>query len=273
MANDLDAHLELETPEQVVVSLPLAGVGSRMAAYGLDLLVRLALSMFVVIPAIFIGRNLPGLGEYVIAGAILACLVLHFGYYVYFETVHRGQTPGKRKLGLRTVKVNGAPVDFVSSVLRNLLRTVDWLPGGYGVGVLVMFLASKEQRLGDITAGTVVVRERRSDETPEAQGLDAERYEAVVRELGIGEPGRIEVSLTQEEAELLSRYLSRLSLVNPDDGQALADHICAGLRGRLTDPEGALLASLDDPACREAALRFVLQRHLLTERVPVGGNG
>jgi len=262
---DLDVRLDLETPEQVVVSLPLAGVGSRMAAYGLDLVVRLALSLFVVIPAVFVAHNFPGLGGYVIAGAILGCLLLHFFYYVYFEVLHRGQTPGKRRLGLRTVKLNGTPVDFLSSVLRNVLRVVDWLPAGYGLGIAVMFFAAKEQRIGDVTAGTVVVREKRSDALSVA-GLDPDQYEQVCRDLGIAEPGRIRVNLAEAEADVLARYLARLPGLNADRAQSLGERIASGVRERVADPDGTLLAHLDDPDRREGALRIVLQRHLLTRQ-------
>jgi uncharacterized RDD family membrane protein YckC len=249
-----------------MISLPLAGVGSRMAAYGLDLVVRLVLSVLVVIPTIFAARNFPGLGGYFAAGALVACFILHFCYYVYFETLRGGQTPGKRRLGIRVVKLNGAPVDFLGSVLRNVMRIVDWLPAGYGLGVATIFLAAKEQRLGDITAGTVVVRDRRREELIEAQGLTPEHYEHVCRELGVGEPARIQVNLTDEEAEFVAAYLSRLPTLNPDREQALGERVAAGVHAKTVDPDGVLSLHLSDPARREAALRLALQRHLLAEQ-------
>ncbi len=265
---DLDARLELETPEQVVVSLPLAGVGSRMGAYGIDLTIRFALWLLIVVPAIFVWVNYPGLGGYAAAIAIIGHQALQFGYYIYFELAHRGQTPGKRRLGLRTVRQNGGPVDFLASVLRNLLRIVDWLPCFYGLGVAVMFCSSSEQRLGDVTAGTVVVREKRPEARARGLDLSSADYERVCHELQLLHPERIRVGLTKQEAELVARFLSRLPVLDPAKAANLSGRIRARLRNRVVDPEGALQSHFSHPGIQEALLRMLLESHLREQQGP-----
>jgi len=262
MGFDLDRKLEIETPEQVVLCLPIAGVGSRMAAYGVDLLLRLALSVLVAVPAIFVALRYPGLGGYALAGVLVSSFILHFGYYLYFEVVHSGQTPGKRRMGLRTVKLNGAPVDFTASALRNILRVVDWLPGFYGLGVIVMFCSTLEQRLGDLTAGTVVVREGPAGGTPAELARLAADYAEICRELQFPHPERIRPNLSGEEVEALARLLDRLPSLDQDRAKALMQCLVQRLRGKALDPDGTLAAYFDNQATWELALRFLLGRHL-----------
>jgi len=260
MSLDLDRKVDLETPEQVTISLPLAGVGSRMAAYGLDLVIRLALSLLIAIPAIFVVVNFPGLGSHALGGAVIGYFCLHFGYYVYFEVVHRGQTPGKRRMGLRTVKLSGAPVDFAASALRNILRVVDWLPGFYGIGVVCMFSTTLEQRLGDLTAGTVVVREKLIGSALDQPVEPGDDYAETCRQLQLVHPDRIQPNLGKDEAQALARLLGRLPGVDADAGQRLMERLVHRLRGKVADPDGVLLHCFDRQDTRELALRFLLQR-------------
>jgi len=259
MSPDLDARLTLETPEQVMLSLPLAGVGSRMAAYGLDLLIRLALSLLVAVPAVFVIATYRRLGGYALAGALIGYFAVHFGYYVYFEVAHRGQTPGKRRMGLRAVKLNGTPVDLPASLLRNVLRVLDWLPGFYGLGVVAMFCSALEQRVGDVIAGTVVVRE--APEAAPAQSVPArEDYERICRDLQLAHPERIRPSLSPREAEALSRLLARLPGLHPDAAQRLTERLVERLRGKVVDPDHAFDSWFEDPRRWELLLRFMLGR-------------
>src|SRR4029078_5649079 len=81
------------------------------------------------------------------------------GYYMVFEILWNGQTPGKRLVGVRVMRENGYPIRPVDAVIRNLVRIVDWLPATYGIGVLTMLLNKRSKRLGDFASGTIVVRE------------------------------------------------------------------------------------------------------------------
>ena len=265
MANRmLDARLEVDTPEQVVLSLPLGGVGSRIAAYALDLLIRLALSVLIAIPAVFVAANFPGLEALALAAALVGYFLLHFGYYVYYEVLHAGQTPGKRRMGLRTVKLNGEPVDLLTSLLRNVMRVVDWLPALYGLGMASMFVSASEQRLGDLTAGTVVVRERRPDEPQPPVTQD---YDEICRELGLLHPERIRPNLDEDEAEALRRLLERMPTVQRQNAQQLLEHMVRRVQQNMSDPEAELAPLLEAPEGRVPALRFVLARHD-SERAP-----
>ena len=89
---------------------------------------------------------------------LVSFLMMH-GYFIYFEVMGNGQTPGKKAMGLRAVRQDGRPLTLRDSLLRNFMRTVDWMPFGYGLGTLAMLAGGRQQRLGDFVAGTVVVRE------------------------------------------------------------------------------------------------------------------
>ena len=88
-----------------------------------------------------------------------SAFLLYYGYFAAFEALWGGQTPGKRAVGLRVISVTGQPITTFDALLRNLLRIVDQMPGIYAVGVLSIFFTARNQRLGDLVAGTVVVQE------------------------------------------------------------------------------------------------------------------
>ncbi|MCR6663693.1 MAG: RDD family protein [Luteimonas sp.] len=150
----LDTVREVHTPEGVALHLPAAGAIPRAYAWLLDLAIRGALLALVSIILRLLGAF--GAGVY----AIVLFFVV-WAYYVAFEALWDGQTPGKRALGLRVVAVNGAPIGWMASFVRNLLRTVDMLPFGYGAGLACSLSDPWGRRLGDIVAGTVVVHASR----------------------------------------------------------------------------------------------------------------
>lgn len=152
---------ELETPENVRLSFRLAGPGSRLGAYWVDLVIR---SLFLwavgtVISLVLIPVNVEGLSMGVYA---VAAFVIEWGYFCLFETWWNGQTPGKRAFSLRVIKTEGYSIGFYESMLRNLLRAADFFPVGYAAGLVATMSTDKMQRIGDLVAGTMVVRERQS---------------------------------------------------------------------------------------------------------------
>ncbi len=149
--------ISTQTPEGLVIEITLAGVGSRFAAAIIDTAIQ-----FGVVLAILLGVSIIG-NEVGAAIGFLASFVWFFGYDVVFETRASGRTIGKRATGLRVVKADGRPVDFRSSAIRNLLRLIDALPGLYLVGIITVFVSKNNQRLGDLAAGTVVMRERKGE--------------------------------------------------------------------------------------------------------------
>lgn len=143
------------TPEHVEIRLEPAGPGSRFIALIVDLVLISALT--VVISQLTLGV-LPTAAGILVRALIL--LVLSWGYHVYFELRHQGQSPGKRVAGIRVVDGRGLPLSLEQSFVRNVVRVLDALPLGYALGALVSQVDPHRRRLGDIAADTVVVRER-----------------------------------------------------------------------------------------------------------------
>jgi uncharacterized RDD family membrane protein YckC len=142
----------------VSLELPLAGVGSRFVALLVDSLLQIL--AFIALALLLLGAGAGGFtGDAVLA---VAAFVLVFGYPVAFELGASGRTPGKRWSGLRVVCDDGSAITFRASALRNLVRLVDALPGFYFVGAVAIFASRNNQRLGDLVAGSIVVREPRA---------------------------------------------------------------------------------------------------------------
>jgi len=154
----LDNTAEVETPEHVRFRYRVAGPIRRMLAYIIDALIRfVVLVVLGIIAAVALG------GSEAISGVLLVfAFILEWGFYVLFETLMGGRSPGKHILSLRVVKEGGFPIGFIDSVLRNLLRAADFLPVGYLVGLVAMGTDSRYRRLGDRVANTIVVVEERS---------------------------------------------------------------------------------------------------------------
>jgi uncharacterized RDD family membrane protein YckC len=153
-------RISIPTPEGVELELVLAGVGSRLVGEIVDGLLK-----GVILFALWIvsGAVASDGGGFFVALLIIASFLVFWGYDVAFETLASGRTPGKRAAGLRVVRLGGEPVGFLASAVRNLLRVVDMQPGFlYAVGALSILFSQRNQRLGDLAAGTLVVRERRA---------------------------------------------------------------------------------------------------------------
>jgi uncharacterized RDD family membrane protein YckC len=146
------------TPEHVEIRLEPAGLGSRFVALIVDLILVTAVSGTVSQVARGV---LPG-AVGIIAQA-LALLVITWGYHVFFEIRHQGQSPGKRIAGIRVVDGRGLPLSLEQSFVRNVVRVLDALPVGYALGAIVCQLDPHRRRLGDIAADTLVVRERHGE--------------------------------------------------------------------------------------------------------------
>jgi uncharacterized RDD family membrane protein YckC len=155
----LPEDLVVATPEQVAFRFETAGLGSRFAAQLLDLL---------VLAAVLVALGLVGLGIAALAGQPLAGLLVFvvlgfasfWAYWIVPEALWSGQTVGKYVLHLRVIDARGGPITAGQAVIRNLLRVVDFLPWSYALGTIVMFGTARSQRLGDLAAGTIVIRER-----------------------------------------------------------------------------------------------------------------
>lgn len=151
---DYQDRLHIATPEGITVDLVLAGLGSRFVATLVDLTFKLLL----IVGALLLASALGDLG--VALFSILA-FAIYFGYDVAFEVLARGQTPGKRWTGLRVLRDDGRPVDLLASAIRNVVRLVDGLAFGYLPAMVSILVTKRNQRLGDLAASTIVVREPR----------------------------------------------------------------------------------------------------------------
>ncbi len=157
-------QLNIDTPELVTIEMPLAGIGSRFVAilidyliWGAFFLVLLAVSA-IVIPALHIFGGVSA--NWAIGIFFLIVFLMQWGYFSLFEALWKGRTPGKRAAKIRVIHISGRGITFLESLARNLVRFIDYLPGFYAVGVLAMFMSRRHQRLGDMVAGTLVVRDR-----------------------------------------------------------------------------------------------------------------
>ena len=161
----MDDQLTISTPEQVAFHYEVAGIGSRFVASMLDHLILGAVLILVSWGAglIYGGISAGGGGEAALNLALALIILIYFlvfwGYFILFEILWNGQTPGKRAGNLRVLRRDGQPIRAGEAIIRNLIRLVDILPGFYGIGLIAMFVDRDARRLGDFAASTLVVRE------------------------------------------------------------------------------------------------------------------
>lgn len=165
--------LIIETPERVPLHFALASIGNRFIACAIDHAIQgLALALIAVASIILanfsnIEAVVSSAPKWVYAVMILLLFLTLSGYFAFFEWLWSGQTPGKRWLKLRVIREDGRPITFWEAAVRNLLRTFDMMPVPfYSIGLISVFSTTRDQRVGDMVAGTVVVRERET-EAPE----------------------------------------------------------------------------------------------------------
>jgi uncharacterized membrane protein SpoIIM required for sporulation len=226
----LEQVVDVETPEQVVLSFTIAGIGSRAAAALIDSIV---LVLLVVAVLLTVGRALGALVHHVAAGwgqSIVIALWLLFsfaalwGYYVLFEALNDGQTPGKRMIGLRVVRDGGYSINFAASAVRNIMRLIDVQPlGTYFAGVVSIIVSPSGKRLGDYAAGTIVVRERAVTERGTAPAPAPSGGVAVATT----------ANLTDDEFALLDRYEQRRDSLDPDRAAHFETDLAARFRQRV----------------------------------------
>ncbi|MGQ0640186.1 MAG: stage II sporulation protein M, partial [Gemmatimonadaceae bacterium] len=234
--------VDVETPELVVLTYTIAGVGSRVAAALIDYAICLLAVLVVEIGVLSLGsRGVFGPATRSVAWGAAILYLLFFGilwgYYVLFEGLADGQTPGKRLLRLRAVRDGGYSVTFGASAVRNLLRVLDMQPVlTYGVAIASVLLSKRGKRLGDLAAGTIVVRE----------GL-AKRNEAPVvrRRAGQSEDAApVHARLTNDEYTVLERFAERRGDLTVERRAALAEQLAARLAAVLPSTEGTALTRL-----------------------------
>jgi len=224
--------LQIDTPEQITLELPLAGIGSRFLGLAIDTILQFVLGLLGILVLAFAGSNL-SLWRYFSwvpknwgpALVLIFLFCLYWGYFAFFEILWKGQTPGKRLAKIRVIKESGRPIDVYEAIGRNLLRAVDVLPSFYGVGIVCMMLNRDHKRLGDYVAGTVVVHDRRAEEIRPDWGSNSKDSSAAMEQVS---------SLTSDELVLIETYLQRRANLDP----VVRDNTAHQIATRITAKTG-----------------------------------
>jgi uncharacterized RDD family membrane protein YckC len=158
-----DEFLNIDTPENVIFGYEVVGIGSRFLAALVDTTIIIVLQVVVNLTLALLLNNAFDLlsgSAWISAVFGLISFALLWGYYIFFELLWNGQSPGKRLAGLRVLRTDGTPITAAESIVRNLVRLIDFLPAFYGLGIIIMFANAQSRRLGDLAAGTLVVRDQ-----------------------------------------------------------------------------------------------------------------
>ena len=228
--------LTIETPEQTALEFQVAGIGSRFLALALDVLIQALVGLIVGIGGSFaiagISVVAPKAGMWGFAIFVVFYFLLYFGYYAFFEIIWIGQTPGKRKVGIRVIKDSGRPLTPAESIGRNLMRIVDWLPFFYAIGMASAFLTKGNKRLGDLVVGSIVVRETSLSDLKPVSPMSS--YATSPLPSTVGSLGAHHLSA--EENALIESFLSRRSALDLGVRFHMAEEILRSIRPKLTLP-------------------------------------
>jgi uncharacterized RDD family membrane protein YckC len=254
-------QLNIETPEQVDLRFPVAGIGSRFLALLAD---TLLIALFYALLGLLayatssgksgvdaMDRQSTTAQNWWAAGFILVNFLMVWGYFTLQEGLWRGQTLGKRWMKLRVIKDSGRGITLFESMARNLMRVIDAMPGFYLAGVISMLCTRSQQRLGDLVAGTIVVHER-VDEQPLLAQHQSRTFTASL----FAEPARVErkaapvddgalaadavARLGPADLHLIETFFARALDLTLDRRAELATRVAATLCGRMAValPEG-----------------------------------
>jgi len=223
---------EYRTPESLTISQPVAGIGSRGLAAGVDSCILLIIILVLLAGALglsLISATAAVAGPTLIVVVVVASVVPVL-YYVVCEVATGGRSIGKALFGLRVVDLRGVPVGLADSLVRNLVRILDFLPLLYGIGVVTMFAGRQPRRLGDLAAGTVVVHDRGlrrlgREGSPSLRPAVLTRTDPGPPLAGLERCGKFDLDLLQD-------FLSRPGLT-PERRRLLASDLAAALQVRV----------------------------------------
>ena len=244
-------NLTIDTPENVLLDAEIAGFGTRCVAALIDYLI---LFVFLLVLDYLYGRAISGKitnSTVAVASVVALQFIIITFYHLIFELMWNGQTPGKHLFGIRVVQSNGLPLTASSAIIRNLVRLFDFLPLLYGIGLITMFATRQTQRLGDLAARTIVIRERRNITLDNVKEDFTVRYYHITR--GAPLPDYVQIDkLTQAERHEVVDYLQRRKELRR------REYIVGLLAERIAKKLGneAILAEIRSPT---AAERFLEQ--------------
>lgn len=259
----LDDELVIETPERVELHYVLANVGNRFLAAAIDHIIQASAMVILVIGAgVLSGWQLfNSMGVWTAALTILVAFTIIWGYFVLFETLWSGQTPGKRIMRLRVVREDGRPVRFFEVFVRNLIRfVVDFQPiPSYAIGVVSIIFSDRSKRVGDFVAGTVVVKER-ATEAPSLNEI-VRVSEIEQQQLERSAPASFVANtrlLTEREMRAVQTFLKRrFELIEPNR---------TALATRIAQPISLKLGISADGLPAEALLEEIERQHRAQSR-------
>ncbi len=252
-------QLTIDTPEQVAIRFPIAGIGSRFLALLTDSVVQgiaYAILFFIFFLILTSAPRLAGMivdraGEkWLIAAILLVVFLLRWGYYTVFEAFWNGQTPGKKLCKLRVIRDSGRQITFFESLTRNLIRAVDSLPGFYAIGIITMLCNRRSKRLGDFAAGTLVVHERAAE--PPLWGGSASRTitagafaatpapPPIVDPYAVDLPADAVARLTADDLNVIDHFFARAIDIDIARRRQLAERLAQQMTAKMgiAMPEG-----------------------------------
>ena len=245
--------------------MPLAGIGSRFIALLVDYLIwgaGMALVYFLaflLLPALYIFNRISA--QWAEAIVIFAFFLFNWGYFTLFEAFGNGRTPGKRVAKIRVIQRSGRSIGLLESMARNLVRYIDQLPFFYAVGVIAMFVTRQHQRLGDLAAGTLVVRDR-EPESPLWGDTGSRTFTAQLfsGNVPIPEPHTAITlpatgisKLSSSDLEVLESFFSRRLDMSMDTRRALAQRIAAAVQAKsgMEVPAGVSVETFLEATARQ----------------------
>lgn len=199
--------LDIETPESVAFRLQLAGIGSRGLALLVDtavIVLLVAAELLVVLLLTWLAAEVGGVYNLAWSLGIFGALafITYWGYFIWYEAARNGRTWGKKRIGLRVVRDDGSAIGFTESAIRNLVRMIDMMPGMYGAGMVSAMVSRRGKRLGDMAAGTLVIRDQ--EELSLYYDGDAQAPEiALIREFLARQEELTEAARLQVASELM----------------------------------------------------------------------
>jgi len=255
---ELRDQLSIDTPELVSINLAPAGIGSRCLAVLIDYLIQgLTIWIGFLLFALLVSENAgSGLAPHVsassaykwgVAIAIAVPFLLHWGYFALFEAFWNGQTPGKRLMKVRVIQQSGRALGLFESMARNLIRIIDMLPIFYFIGALCVFVSRRQQRLGDMVAGTLVVHSTPVD-TPfvpaGSRTFTAASFERPVEEAPSPGSSRLQADavsrLNHEDLQMIDSFLARRLDLPLDVRARLAEKLARRMASKMLQEQPGL---------------------------------
>lgn len=235
--------ITIETPEHFELNFELAGIGSRFLAFVVDRLIQggviLGLFLVVMLLVSLAWRVAPSLdpltrleeylGQWIIAVAIVVYGIVSIGYFIAFEYFWSGSTPGKKSQQIRVMRKDGRPLSFLDSAVRNILRFFDILFDIYPLGLVVMFFDSRNRRLGDLAAGTLVIVDRHVNR-PIGEPISEKSNDSDP------EMRQVVIAMSPHDYRLVAKFLDRRSGLDEEHRMELARRIYGRVFKRRPNP-------------------------------------